>query len=52
MVYVMVYDRETYTVPQTLCTSGFQRGDGIWVYGIQACHVKVKDYYKIILNVG
>ena len=27
----MVYVRKTYTVPQTLCTSGFQQGDGIWV---------------------
>jgi hypothetical protein len=28
----MVHVRKTYTVLQTLCTSGFPRGDGIWVY--------------------
>ena len=32
MVYVMVHVRKTYTMPQTLCTSAFRRGDGIWVH--------------------
>ena len=28
----MVHPQLTYTMPQTLCTSAFRRGDGIWVY--------------------
>jgi len=28
----MVHVQKTYTIPQTLCTSAFRRGDGIWVY--------------------
>ena len=30
MVYVMVYVSQTYTMPETLCTSAFQPSNGIW----------------------
>ena len=34
----MVYVQKTCTIPQTLCTSAFWRGNGIWVYDLCLKH--------------